>query len=1073
MASLGELLVRVGADISQFQSSMGSVTKELDKIGKNFDNMSSRLASAGTTLTAGITAPIAAIGGVSLKAQADFEVAMNGVQAVSDLTAAELEQVKQKALEMGQKTQFSATQSALAMKELLASGLDVNAVFAAIGPTTNLAVAGEMALNDASALLVSTLSQFGLTANDAAHATDVLVMAANAGVTSVPELGESLKMAGGAAHMAGLSLEETAAALSIMSNNGLKGTQAGTSLTAAIREMLNPSKQQAELMNQLGLTFTDASGKMLPLADIIQQLKDKNISASEAIKLFGVEGARAIIALQGGLPEFQKLTTELNNSGGAAEKAANLMGTGINAELTKLKNQVESALIPLGQALVPAFQSLAGVLQTAIQWLTQAVNWFTSLPQPVQNAAIGIAAFAAAIGPAMLALSGFASAMSSMLSLPGTLTAALGALKTTFISFGPSISGAVTALGGFSTIIGVAAAAVGAFMLAKWAYDNFEPFRQAVDSVGAFLKDVFLFVLEGVKLAFNQIITVVGGVITAIGGFLNAVSQTSVVQATIQGIVNVVTNMLAGIKTVFDALGTAVNWLTDKLKTLNGSFDKKPVENHTKAVDDSSKKHEDLKKNVDASKTSLDNHTKTVSDHTTKTNALSKAVDEVTIKFKKVYPTAKDYGEGLAYVASKAAENSVNHEKLAKKIGEMKAAMEKMGDPVTNFNNDLDKLDKTIDSINKDVTTLGTTFNAQFPSAASVAKQNAEAVANAWKTLGLPDKTAIEAKVQEIKDAYETLKNSGIASQDELEKAWKNSQDAIAKLTKDGLDKQKTNYESFVTDVSSSISTFATDIGKSLFEGDTSWGEKGKKLLGDLAGVFTDKFISPVTKSLTDFVTNSLSKLLTGEGSLGSLSGLLDDIGNKFKNIFGAGSGAANAATGAAGAAGNAAGAAGNAGSAGSAVAGGAISSAINMVSGVVSAVTGVIGVFQMHGIGKDTGKIEENTRYTYINAEIIINKLNDWMPYLGGIQDLLYKMWHDGVLVLGADDKVIDLKWLEWITDYTLASRNHLSEISKNVANMVSAGPREITINVNGVSDPEEVANLVMEKLASAVAGG
>lgn len=263
MVDVGSAVGYLDLDISGFlnglrnaqteaQTATSSLTDKLDSIGN-------KLTSTGTKLTATITAPIIGIGTSSVKTAANFESAMSKVSAISGATGDDLVRLNEKAKEMGAATKFSATESAEAFQYMAMAGWDTQSMLDGISGIMNLAAADGLDLATTSDIVTDALTAFGLKAEDSGHFADVLATASSAANTNVSMLGESFKYVAPLAGTMGYSVEDTATALGLMANSGIKASQAGTSLRSALSRLANPTETVAAALQKYNIVQTETT----------------------------------------------------------------------------------------------------------------------------------------------------------------------------------------------------------------------------------------------------------------------------------------------------------------------------------------------------------------------------------------------------------------------------------------------------------------------------------------------------------------------------------------------------------------------------------------------------------------------------------------------------------------------------------------------------------------------------------------------------------------------------------------------------------------------------------------------
>lgn len=357
----------------EWKSSSTGIGSAISKIGS--------LASKGLKVaTVAITGTAAALGGVAaaaIKVGSDFESQMSRVKAISGATGEEFEQLKAQAMQLGADTSFSASQAAEGMENLAAAGFTTSEIMSAMPGLLNLAAASGEDLASSSDIAASTLRGFGLAASDAAHVADVLAANANRTNSSVADTGEAMKYIAPLARAAGLSLEETAAAIGIMANAGVNGSQAGTSLRGALSRLSKPTKDMSEAMDELGISFYDSNGKMKSLTEQVGMLRQATEGMTDEQKnnylvtLYGQEALSGMLVLiNEGEGSLGELTNAYKNCDGAAQEAAETMQDNLPGALEQLSGSAET----LGLAF---YNSVADNLKNAANTATESINNIT------------------------------------------------------------------------------------------------------------------------------------------------------------------------------------------------------------------------------------------------------------------------------------------------------------------------------------------------------------------------------------------------------------------------------------------------------------------------------------------------------------------------------------------------------------------------------------------------------------------------------------------------------------------------------------------------------------------------
>ncbi|HAZ1131289.1 TPA: phage tail tape measure protein [Enterococcus faecium] len=355
--------------------------------------------STGASMTKYVTAPLIGIGVAAAKVGGDFEAQMSRVKAISGATGDAFEQMKQQAIDLGAKTAFSAKESAAGMENLASAGFSAQEIMKAMPGLLDLAAVsgGDVAL--ASENTATALRGFGLEASEAGHVADVFARAAADTNAEVGDMGEALKYVAPVANSMGISLEETAAAIGIMSDAGIKGSQAGTTLRGALSRLARPTKAMQDTMDNLGVSFYDADGKMKPLKTQVELLKKAfegltpEQQQNALVTLYGQESLSGMMALiDKGPDSLGKLTKSLKDSDGAADNMARTMQDNMNSSIEQMFGAFESAAIVIQKILAPSIRKVADAISGLVEK-------FVSAPESTQKLVVAIGLIVAAIGP--------------------------------------------------------------------------------------------------------------------------------------------------------------------------------------------------------------------------------------------------------------------------------------------------------------------------------------------------------------------------------------------------------------------------------------------------------------------------------------------------------------------------------------------------------------------------------------------------------------------------------------------------------------------------------------------------
>ncbi|MFF0823067.1 phage tail tape measure protein [Micromonospora haikouensis] len=426
--------VKLQAEVSGYMAGLrqaGAATRglvgEMDKAAKagRLDEVANQAAGLGLGLVA--------TAGLATKFAMDFEKQMSAVGAATGATAADMERLRQAALQAGADTKYSATEAAQGIEELSKAGVSTSAILSGgLAGALDLAAAGNLDVAEAAETAASAMTQFKLAGSDVPHIADLLAAAAGKAQGSVHDMGFALSQAGLVSAQMGMSIEDTTGTLAAFASAGLLGSDSGTSLKTALLMLANPTEKSADLMAELGINVYDAQGKFVGITSLAGQLQTQLGGLTQQQRnaalatIFGSDAIRAASVLyEQGSKGIQGWITKVNDQGYAAETAAkktdNLAG-----DIERLTGSLETLAIESAQG------STSG-MRTLVQAADRLVNSLGAIPAPVQNAgvviaAVGGAALLAAAGAAKLRTSS-AAALTSLAEMGPTGTRAAKGLE--------------------------------------------------------------------------------------------------------------------------------------------------------------------------------------------------------------------------------------------------------------------------------------------------------------------------------------------------------------------------------------------------------------------------------------------------------------------------------------------------------------------------------------------------------------------------------------------------------------------------------------------------------------------
>jgi TP901 family phage tail tape measure protein len=387
--------LRVKGDITDLQGKLrkgrndiksfaDTTSKSIQKNRSEWSAVSTQIGLMGTSLL-GLSA-------LAAKSFASFDKSLSTIRAQGGEAAARIDELREAAIRAGADTQYSAAEAADAITDLAKAGLSVSDILGGgLAGSLSLAAAGEMDVKAAAEDMSTALMQFGLDGSDASHVADLLAAGANKAMGEVSDLAMALGQGGLVAHQTGLTIDETTAALSAFAQQGLLGSDAGTSLKTMLQRLTPQSAEAQKMMTALGLSAYDSSGNFVGLADYAGQLHDKLGKLSPAARnsalsvMFGSDAVRAAGVLYSeGSEGIQKWIANVSDAGFAARQAA-VLTDNLSGDLERLSGSLDTVAIQSGSGLNDA---LRGMTQNA----TGLVNVIGELPAPVLTGAASLTA---------------------------------------------------------------------------------------------------------------------------------------------------------------------------------------------------------------------------------------------------------------------------------------------------------------------------------------------------------------------------------------------------------------------------------------------------------------------------------------------------------------------------------------------------------------------------------------------------------------------------------------------------------------------------------------------------------
>lgn len=362
--------------------------------GEKFRAMGDAMKPVSTALTAGFA--------LSTKKAIDFESQMNTTKSLLADTIPTADELNSTTEKLGESSKGWAKQYGIStasinegMQEIIKKGFDSNQTIAAMPSILDAAKASGDDFNVVMNASTNILRQFGLDAEDTGRVTDSLTYVANKTSAGFSDMGLAMEYIGPVAHSLGMSVEETSAAIGLLSDNGIAGEKAGTALRGALSKLLKPSKSNAKAMRELGFSVEEFQSGSLKLPDIIDRIKESTKGWTEAerssaiARAFGVEAQTGMNALinQGG-DALRNLTKETENARGYTKKLSNELSKSSKNGVERFKSSLEVLQINIGQKLLP-------LLTPMIEKANKFIEWLDKAPESTKRLVLGVGGFLA------------------------------------------------------------------------------------------------------------------------------------------------------------------------------------------------------------------------------------------------------------------------------------------------------------------------------------------------------------------------------------------------------------------------------------------------------------------------------------------------------------------------------------------------------------------------------------------------------------------------------------------------------------------------------------------------------
>jgi TP901 family phage tail tape measure protein len=467
----GQVFVEIGADPRAFFSALNKINRQIGNLGRSMSGAGRKVAGMG----AAALLPF----GAAISQGAAYQSTLLNIQASTGATAAELDKIRAAGMQVSQALGVGPTEATQGFLELLKAGMSLEQVLGGAGQTAlEFAKVGNMDVAAASVVMADAMKVFGVSADVAAN---TMSSAADASSTSIEEMTMAFSQSAAVAALANQSMGDLSAALAVLANNGVKGSDAGTSVKTMLMRLMAPADDAAVALEQVGLSvmsFRGADGQMKPMVEIIGTLNSALAGMDQAARddifrrIFGQDAIRAAAILTAtGVDGFNAMTDAMGNALPVSEKYKTLQA-GLAGAMASVAAAMQRAAIAIGEAVGPALMEIAGPIGDVIDGFTKFVSanqelvaGFAKAAVVVAGVGVGLMAFggtltllSSSVGGVLTSIGAIATVVGVVLSPIGLLVAGLASL----VAFGPKIAASMQGMfGGVGAMVESASSAIG------------------------------------------------------------------------------------------------------------------------------------------------------------------------------------------------------------------------------------------------------------------------------------------------------------------------------------------------------------------------------------------------------------------------------------------------------------------------------------------------------------------------------------------------------------------------------------------------------------------------------------
>lgn len=596
-----DILVKIGADISDFSKKMAESSRSLEQFGEanqqtfdSFKQVGAVVTGAGVAVASGL--------GFAVKKAADFESGMSKVSAVSGATGKDFDALSERARELGGSTSFSATEAANGLEYLALAGWDTTQMINGLEPVLHLAEAGALDLGRSADLVTDSMAGLGLGVDELDGYLDKVAQTSRKSNTDIDALMEAFVIAGGTFERLNVPLEESTAMLGVLANRGFKGSEAGTAMNAIMTRLTSTTGPAAKALKEMGISAYDSEGNFRGMETVMKEVEAALSDMTDAERaryteqLAGLDHGKTFSAMLSGLGnEYDELKDSIINSDGALKEMRDTMKDNLQGALENLSSAFEEIAISIGTALLPIVKAMAGFVQT----LADKFNSLSDTTKTTIAVILAIVSALALIAGPLLLLIGFIPQIIAGFTVFMTVVKAVGAALAFLAS---PIALVVAAVIAAAAIIYVYWEPISEFFINLWetikeaGLSIWESLKEIWQSTVDFLVELFTPMIEFFTNLWNSVMEVATEIWSILTETLSTVWENiktaasaawelikNVILGPILLLINLVTgdmeefssnlsaiwiNIKEAGKTIFESIKTIITTITDAIKSV-------------------------------------------------------------------------------------------------------------------------------------------------------------------------------------------------------------------------------------------------------------------------------------------------------------------------------------------------------------------------------------------------------------------------------------------------------------------------------------------------------------------------